>query len=296
MNNSKKVYVIINPISGTKSKKDIPALFQSMDTERFNIKLFYTEYPGHATELAREAVADNADYVIAVGGDGTINEVAKALIGTDTVLGILPAGSGNGLARSLNIPMNKTKAINIISKGITKQIDYGIVNEHIFLCTCGVGFDAQVSEKSKDKIQRGKLMYARNMVSTFYNFKPEKYKIITSSHTLEMDAFLITCANAPQYGNDGYIAPSAKMDDGQMNIAILKPLSMFNIPKVGIQLLSKTIDNNPKKMEIIASEATILRENEGVMHLDGNAIHAGNEINIRIIHYGLNVLIPSAIS
>lgn len=295
MNNTKKVHVIINPVSGTKSKKNIPDYFQSMDAKRFSIQLLYTEYPGHATELAREAVANNVDYVIAVGGDGTINEIAKALIGTNTTLGILPVGSGNGLARSLNIPMNKTKAINIISKGITKQIDYGIVNEHIFLCTCGVGFDALVSEKSKDKTKRGKLMYARNMISTFYNFNPERYKIITSAQTFEIDAFVVTCANAPQYGNDAYIAPNAKMDDGQMNIAILKPLSVLNIPKIAIQMFSKTIGNNRKKIEIMTNEATILRKNGGVMHLDGNAIHTGNEINIKIVHRGLNVLIPSAI-
>jgi YegS/Rv2252/BmrU family lipid kinase len=294
MDNTKKVHVIINPVSGTKSKKNIPNYFQSMDAERFSIRLLYTEYPGHATELAKEAVANNIDYVIAVGGDGTINEIAKALIGTNTTLGILPVGSGNGLARSLNIPMNKAKAINIISNGITKQIDYGIVNEHIFLCTCGVGFDALVSEKSKDMTKRGKLMYAKNMISTFYNFSPERYKIITPAQTFETDAFVVTCANAPQYGNDAYIAPNAKMDDGQMNVAILKPLSVFNIPKIAIQMFSKRIGNNRKKIEIMATEATILRENEGVMHLDGNAIYTGNEINIKIVHRGLNVLIPSA--
>jgi YegS/Rv2252/BmrU family lipid kinase len=293
MNNPKEIYVIINPVSGTKSKKDIPGYFKYMDTEKFSIQLFYTEYPGHATELAKEAVVNHVDYVIAVGGDGTINEIAKSLVNTDIALGIIPVGSGNGLARSLNIPMNKAKAIDIISKGITKRIDYGIVNENIFLCTCGVGYDAQVSEKSKDKIRRGKLMYARNMIDTFYSFRFEKYKIITSTRTLETDAFVVTCANAPQYGNNAYIAPCAKMDDGQMNITILKPISFFNVPKIVMQMFSKNIGKNSKMIEIITSEVTIQREKEGAMHLDGNAMHAGNEINVRIIPQGLNVLIPS---
>lgn len=296
MKKAKDICVIINPVAGTKSKKDIPGYFSSMDAERFNIRLVYTEFHGHATKLAEEAVAKQADYVIAVGGDGTINEVAKALTNTKTALGILPVGSGNGLARSLSIPMNKTKAIDIIDKGVIRQIDYGIVNEHIFLCTCGVGFDAEVSERSINKIKRGKLMYARNMISVFRHFNPEKYKIITPTYTFETDAFVVTCANAPQYGNNAYIAPNAKMDDGQMNIAILKPLSVFNIPKIAMQMFSKTIENNHKKIEIVTSEATILRENEGVMHLDGNAIYTGNEINIRIIHHGLNVIIPPVIS
>lgn len=291
MNIRKEVYVIINPVSGTKSKKNIPAYFKALDAEKFNVRLFYTEYPGHATEIARGAAANNADYVIAVGGDGTINEVAKTLVNTDTALGIVPVGSGNGLARSLSIPLNIAKAIDVIRNGKTRPIDYGIVDERIFLCTCGVGFDAEVSEKVSNQSKRGKLMYARTMIDTFRHLKPERYTIVTSSSTFETDAFLITCANATQYGNNAYIAPNAKMDDGQMNIVILKPLSVFNLPAVVIQLFSKNIRKNRKMTEIISSEVKILRENGGAMHLDGDAIYAGNEININIIRYGLNVLV-----
>lgn len=287
----KEVYVIINPVSGTRSKKDIPRYFSALDATRFNVRLLYTEYAGHATEIAKEAVANKADYVIAVGGDGTINETAKALIHSNTALGIVPLGSGNGLARSLSIPLNIAKAIDVIRAGITRPIDYGTINGHVFLCTCGVGFDAEVSENVSNQSKRGRLMYARTMIDTFRRLKPERYTVVTPSATFETDAFLITCANAPQYGNNAYIAPNAKMDDGQMNIVILKPLSVFDLPALVIQMFTKNIGKNRKMTEIIAPEVTILRENEGVIHLDGDARHAGKEINVRIIRSGLNVLV-----
>lgn len=285
--------MIINPVSGTKSKRNIPHYFNKLASLGYDVEIFKTEYAGHATDIASEAVKNNVKYVIAVGGDGTINEIAKALIGSNTILGILAVGSGNGLARSLHIPMDKNKAVEIIEQGNVREIDYGLVNEHIFLCTCGVGFDAQVSEKSLNQKNRGILMYVKNMIDTFLHFKSEKYKIITPTHTFEEEAFVLTCANATQYGNNAFIAPRASMEDGLMNIVILKPLSAWNVPKIAIQMFSQNIGNSRKLIQIIAPEVTILREHEGVMHMDGNAVYAGKEINIKIIHRGLKVLAPS---
>jgi len=292
----KRICVIINPVSGTRSKKDIPGYFNKLDSKDFDVKMFTTKYPGHATEIAREAVESKTDYVVAVGGDGTINETARALIGSGSILGIIAVGSGNGLARSLRIPMDRSKAFDIIQKGYFTEIDYGLVNDSVFLCTCGVGFDAQVSEKSLDSKKRGKLMYTKNMVSTYRQFKPEKYKIITPGQTLEQEAFLITCANASQYGNNAYIAPKASLEDGLLNIAILKPISAFHIPQMAIQMFSQNIGNNRRLIEMISPEVTIIRKNEGVMHLDGNAVYTGKEIKIKIVHRGLKVLIPSSIT
>ncbi|NDW17880.1 diacylglycerol kinase family lipid kinase [Dysgonomonas sp. 216] len=288
----KRVYVIINPVSGTKSKKSIPQKLLAIDALKYDVHMIMTRYEGHATQIALEAVNDKVDCVIAVGGDGTINEVAKVLVNTDVVFGIIPSGSGNGLARDLYIPMNYDKAIEIIQQGNVKRIDYGVANGNIFFCTCGVGFDAQVSEKALTQTSRGKLMYAKNMVSTFYKFKPEKYKIESADGVFEEEAFLITCANASQYGNNAYIAPQADIQDGKMNISILKPLSVANVPQTAIQMFSRNLGNNSKLIEILTPEATIFREKEGVMHLDGNAIYTGSEIHVKIIHQGLNVLVP----
>lgn len=293
MNNfKKKVYVIINPVSGTKSKKGIPEKLTSFDAHKFDVHIFITRHEGHATQIASSAVSNGVDYVIAVGGDGTINEVAKVLVNTNTVFGIIPSGSGNGLARDLNIPLNINKAIKVLALNNIKNIDYGIANGNIFFCTCGVGFDAQVSEEVLNQSSRGKLMYAKSMLKVYYKFKAEKYKITTPDGTFEDDAFLVTCANASQYGNNGFIAPYADIQDGKMDIAILKPLSPLKLARTGIQLVCKNIRNNSRLVEIITSEACIEREKPGVMHLDGNAIQTEKDIYVKIVQQGLKVLVP----
>jgi YegS/Rv2252/BmrU family lipid kinase len=292
----KKIYVIINPISGTNSKRDIPLKISELNPHLYDIHFILTGYAGHATEIAKDAVKNGINYVIAVGGDGTINEVAKALVDTDVILGIIPSGSGNGLARDLHIPLNTSKAVEILKEDNIKKIDYGIANNEIFFCTCGVGFDALISQKALEQNNRGKFMYAQSIISNLFTFKPEKYRIISSNGvTFEDEAFLLTCANASQYGNDAFIAPHANIQDGKMNIAIIKPLSAVEIPQVAIQMFSKNIGNNSKLIEIITSEATIEREKPGVMHLDGNAIQTEKDINVKIIKQGLNVLVPKVV-
>lgn len=291
----KKIYIIINPVSGTKSKKGLPEKTMMLDPHVFDVHMFMTGYEGHASQIAKEAVENKIDYVIAVGGDGTINEVARVLVNTDVIFGIIPSGSGNGLARDLKIPLNHRKAIEIIKQNNVKTIDYGIANDNIFFCTCGVGFDAEVSEKVLSQSSRGKLMYAKSMVNVFYKFKPQKYRVTASDQVFEGEAFLVTCANASQYGNDTFIAPHADIQDGMMNIAILKPLSALNLPQTAIQMMSKNIENNSKLVEIITPEVLIEREKEGVMHLDGNAIQTGKEITVKIVNKGLNVLVPTEV-
>lgn len=292
----KKVHVIINPVSGAKSKKNIPeTIIQTTEQLNYEVEFFFTEKEGHATEIATQSAKDKADYVIAVGGDGTVNEVAKALVNTDVIFGIIPSGSGNGLARDLHIPLNRSSAIKILEDGCVKRIDYGIANGDIFFCTCGVGFDAQVSEKASTQTKRGVLMYAKNMVDTFYYFEPEKYKIHCAEGSYEDEAFVVTCANASQYGNNAYIAPHADIQDGKMNISILKPLNAINVPQLMIQMMSKNLMNNAKLVELITAEATIEREKEGVMHLDGNAIYTGKDIHVKIVKQGLNVLVPKTV-
>lgn len=291
----KKISVIINPVSGTKSKRGLPEKFTVFDARKYDVRIIMTGHEGHATDIATEAVREKADYVIVVGGDGTINEVAKVLVNTDLVLGIIPSGSGNGLARDLHIPMNYDKALEIIQENNVTKIDYGVANDNIFFCTCGVGFDALVSEKVLNQPSRGKLMYAKSMLEVFFTFKPQSYKVISPDGIFEDKAFLITCANASQYGNNGFIAPHANIQDGKMNIAILKPFPTIDAAKTAIQLVSKNISNNSKLVEILTSEAIIKRKEAGVMHLDGNAMHTDKDINVRIIHKGLNVLVPKEV-
>lgn len=289
----KKIYVIINPVSGTSSKQNLPRIIAAaLDQHLFDVHIFITGYAGHGSEIAAQAIGDKVDYVIAVGGDGTVNEVARTLVGSDIILGIIPMGSGNGLGRELNIPTDAKKALAVIMEENVVNIDYGKANGHIFFCTCGVGFDAVVAEKVSGKKSRGSLMYFKNMLETFIQQKPETYEIICPEGTIKDKAFVVTCANASQYGYNAHIAPHADIQDGLMNIAILKPLSILEVPQTTLQLFTRNIDDNKKMIELLTKEATIIREKEGVMHIDGDPIQMGREINVKIIPKGLKVLVP----
>ncbi|MGI6048381.1 MAG: diacylglycerol/lipid kinase family protein [Petrimonas sp.] len=291
-----KVCVIINPVSGTESKKNVPEeVAAAFDQTKFDIIIRITGYPGHATEIARNAVNGKFAYIIAVGGDGTINEVAKELVNTDTVLGIIPSGSGNGLARDLNIPLDVKKALHIILDGNIRSIDYGSANEHIFFCTCGVGFDAFVSNRFADEKKRGPLGYVRNIVESVIDFKSEEYEITHDEGTLNERAFLVTCANASQYGNEVYIAPDADMEDGKMNVSILKPLNANEIPQTTLQLFTKNIDKNSKMISLLTAHLTIKRKKKGLLHIDGDPIKTGKVINVKMYHKGLKVFAPKQV-
>lgn len=289
----KSVYVIINPKSGTSAKENLPhKISEVLDPHRFVVHIFITGYAGHGFELAKMAVEANVDYVIAAGGDGTVNEVGRALVHSNTALGIIPLGSGNGLGRDLNIPLNTLGALEIIAEEQVKTIDYGKANDEIFFCTCGVGFDAEVADKVSGKRHRGSFMYLRNMLEIFFQQKPKTYEIICPEGTIKDEAFVVTCANASQYGYDAHIAPHADIQDGKMNIAILKPLTLLDVPKTSLQLFTKKIDENKKMEELMTSKAIIKREDEGVMHIDGDPMNMGKEIHVEIIPGGLKVIAP----
>jgi YegS/Rv2252/BmrU family lipid kinase len=290
-----KICLIINPVSGTESKKNIPEdVAAAIDQKKYDLMIRVTGYPEHATEMALEAAKKKYRYVIAAGGDGTVNEVARALVNTDTILGILPLGSGNGLARDLGIPMDTEKALGIILSGHTRSIDYGIANNHIFFCTCGFGFDAFVSGRFAEEKKRGPLGYVRNVLESVVDFRAEEYEITSDEGSFTEKAFILTCANASQYGNDAFIAPGASMDDGKMNVSILKPLNALEIPQTTLQLFTKNIDKNSKMISLLTRSLHIKRARPGVMHIDGDPVMTSTEIDVRMIHKGLNVLAPSS--
>ncbi|GAB6010864.1 diacylglycerol/lipid kinase family protein [Viscerimonas tarda] len=294
LNTKKTVYVIINPISGTSSKQNVPErIAAELDADGFNIHIFFTEYAGHGAEITRRAINNKVDYVIAVGGDGTVNEVARTLIDSDTALAIIPSGSGNGLARDLQIPVSVTKALKIIKEENVIKIDYGIANGHIFFCTCGMGFDALVSQRVANEKKRGSLMYLKSILEAYVEQIPETYEIIYQEGTIKSKAFVVNCANTSQYGYNAYIAPHANIQDGLMNISILKPLTILDASQTAIQLFAKSINLNKKLIQLLVEEVTIIREKEGIIHVDGDPIHTGKELRVKIIPKGLKVLVPA---
>lgn len=295
--NVKKIYAIINPISGIGSKDKIPEMISSRCVDRgIAVNIVYTEYAGHATELTQKAIDDKADCVIAVGGDGTINEIARALLHSNVVLGIIPKGSGNGLARELHIPMDVRGAIDVIFSDNVSIIDACKANDLIFFCTCGVGFDAVISARFAKEKRRGTLTYVKDVMEKYLDYKPEAYELHINDDTIKEKAFLITCANASQYGNNAYIAPQADISDGEMDITILSSFNALDIGPLAIQLFTKTIDKNSKIKTYRAKEARIVRQKEGIMHIDGDPVMATKDIELSVIHSALNVFTPENLS
>ena len=250
-----------------------------------------TQYAGHAEKIAAAAAKEKVDIVVAIGGDGTINEIGRALIHTDTALGIIPCGSGNGLARHLQIPLEPKAAIDIINESSVACIDYGKINNIPFFCTCGVGFDAFVSLKFADSGKRGLLTYLENTLHESLSYKPETYEIENEEGTVKYKAFLIACGNASQYGNNAYIAPQASLTDGLMDVTILEPFTVLDVPSLSFQLFNKTIDQNSRIKTFRTKKIKIHRSKPGVMHYDGDPIMGGKDIEVELIPHGLNIIV-----
>lgn len=288
----KNILFIINTYSGTHSKSSIPAMIDSLiDKTQYSYNIAFTQYAGHATELASQAKNAGIDIVVAVGGDGTVNEVARALVHSQTALGIIPCGSGNGLARHLQLPLNIKKSINIINQCEIHDLDYGMINEYPFFCTCGMGFDAFISGKFAEAGKRGPITYVENVLSEGLNYKPETYEIIDENGVSRKKAFLISCANASQYGNNAYIAPYASMSDGLLDVIIMEPFSLLDAPQISVDLFNKTLDKNSKIKTFRTKELHIRRKHEGLIHFDGDPINTGCDIRIRLIEHGIKVIV-----
>ncbi len=288
----KRIAFIINPISGTGNSKRLPDIIQkNLDLSQFEHRILFTKGAGDATKLAEQCVEECLDAVIAVGGDGTMNEIAKALIHTDTALGLIPAGSGNGLARHLNIPINVTKAIQALNHSEAIKIDYGLVNERPFFCTCGTGFDAYVSMEFAKAKKRGVMTYLEKMVTSYRNYKLQTYRLHGEEIDFNNKAFLITFANASQWGNNAYIAPQASVQDGLLDVSVMSNFPDIAIPTVLLQLFTKNIHKDLFVNTFRTKEITLYREASGPFHLDGEPYEEGEEIKIKIVESGLNVLV-----
>ena len=290
------ILFIINPKSGTDKKLYVRQIIgKKIDVSKFSYQVRYTEYAGHAEVLAREAVKKGTDIVVAVGGDGTVNEVARALIHTQTALGIIPCGSGNGLARHLQLPMDPEGAIQMINEACIKSLDYGTMNNLPFFCTCGMGFDAFVSMKFANSGKRGLLSYIENTLRETLTYKPDTYTLTLDDQQIEQRAFVIACANASQYGNNAFIAPAATMSDGLMDITVLEPFSAIEAPQLALQLFNGTLTTNSRVKTFKARKAHIKRLSKAPVHVDGDPLLTDTEIDVEIHPKGILMVVnPSA--
>ncbi len=287
-----KIVFIINPIAGGKNKNHFSKVISShLNASKFEYELIQTESEKHAYELTKAAILNGAEIVVAVGGDGTINEIGSALIGSACTLAIIPYGSGNGLARSLKIPMNTIQAVKLINQFKTAKIDAAKLNEHYFFNMSGMGFDAHISHVfAKDK-NRGLLGYVKATFSELKNYRSKNYKIIIDGKTLEEEAFILSVANSSQYGNEAHIAPRAELQDGLLDLVIVKPFPLYLMPLLALRMFLKTADKS-KYLISLQGKSILINRNNNVIHLDGEPKLVTENIQIQILAKAINVIVP----
>jgi YegS/Rv2252/BmrU family lipid kinase len=288
-----KVRFIINPISGGKKKNHIPDAIRNACLEfDLDSDIFLCNSISETKEKTKEAVLLNYQAVIAVGGDGTINLIGTELINTQVALGIIPMGSGNGLARSLLIQFNLKKAIKTICDFNLQAIDTGEVNGIGFINLAGIGFDAHVAGIFHNSQRRGLISYAKIILREFNRFTQESIQIQVDGNTIHTNAFLLAVCNGPQFGNNAIIAPLASLRDGIFHITILKRLKWFDAPRLAYRLFKGTIHLDSNTDCYSAKEIKIIRIKNGLMNIDGEPIMLSNNLHIEMKPLSLNVIVP----
>ncbi|GAB4186666.1 MAG: diacylglycerol kinase family lipid kinase [Simkaniaceae bacterium] len=273
--------------------KNISRLIQkNLNPSQFSYDIKYTEKAGHATEIAQCAIKQKYDIIIAVGGDGTVNEIAKVLIGSNTALGIIPLGSGNGLARHLQIPLEADKAVALLNQENDKWIDTVKINDDFFLCVAGMGFDAQVSDAFSQLQSRGFIAYVKTFLQKFPEYQPKEYHLVIDGKHFITKAFLVSFANSSQYGNNAYIAPKAKIDDGFLDLAILQAFPSYLLPKLTYLLFKQKLDREEKYFSQIQCKDVLIEGDNLQLHIDGEPFLAENPVHIRMMPSSLKVIVP----
>lgn len=293
---TKRAILIINPVSGTRSKKGLANIVENHLTPAgISLSVGLTKGAGDAFQIAKEAAGNNFSMVITAGGDGTVNEVANALSFTDCALGILPYGSGNGLARSLGVPQDIFQALKIIEDGHTIISDRGLVNGKPFYCTFGLGFDAAVTAKFSSMKRRGRVTYIRSAFREFFNYQSQPYAIIINDKIITEKAFLIAVCNAPQYGNNAYIGPKAKLTDGLLDVTVVHSDNAFNTILMSMDMFTGMLDKNRSIGTFKVPELTIVRTKDGPVHLDGEPMMMDKKFHIKCQPGALKVFAPKKI-
>ncbi len=287
----RKALFIINPISGGKKKDGVPELIEKyLDAAAFEAAIVFSDGVAHARQIAREAV-NKFDLVVAVGGDGTVNEVASAIVGSDTILGIIPYGSGNGLSRFLGISMEAEKAIKNLGSGRIELIDSGKLNGQPFFNMAGMGFDAHISEVFSHGKKRGFLTYIKSSFEEIYKYKPQLYQLEIDGKAYEREAFMLSFANSSQYGNNAHISPHASVQDGLLDVCVIKQFPLWRFVEMGIRMVTKTTDKT-KYVEIIRGKTIkIKRDCPGPVHLDGEPRVAGTDNLVEVVPNSLKVIV-----
>lgn len=290
-----KILFIINPISGVRHKNFDE--FRKRVEEHINRDMYVPEFvltgaEGHAIQLVNQGLEQGVTHFVAVGGDGTLNEVARPLIGTDALLGLIPAGSGNGLAHHLKVPTRVSEAVKVLNQRKVVRIDTCMINDRHYLSIAGIGFDAMVARHYARVQQRGFLTYARMAAKEYFRYKPAQYKLELDGAKREVSAFFISFANSNQFGYNAMIAPHASLTDGKIDVCIASRPPVTAFPGLLQRVVRKKIDQSRYIETIRAKEIKVKRIKGRTVNVDGEAVKMGKKLHVKIRPASLNMIVP----
>jgi YegS/Rv2252/BmrU family lipid kinase len=292
-----KTRFIFNPYSGHNRRRPglAIAIRDFISARSLDADLATTEGPGHATDLARDAVLAGFDQVVAVGGDGTMNEVAQALVNTPAALALVPCGSGNGLALHLGVPTTPLAALRLVAGGATRTaaLDTGVVNGFPFFNAMGLGLDADVSRRFNRLSHRGLPAYARTAWAALRELRSERCVIATAYEREALDVLLIAVANSDQYGNNARIAPGARVDDGMLDLVAVRPVGLLGAVGLVARLFLGNFDGSPHVRRIRDAKFVIERSAPGLIHTDGETHETGATVEVSVRAHSLRVVVPA---
>ncbi|MCR5192529.1 MAG: hypothetical protein K6D59_04415 [Bacteroidales bacterium] len=277
----KNILFIVNPVSGVGKQKKIDEVIESkIDHSLIDYSIQYTERIHHGRDLAKAAVEQGIfDAIVAVGGDGSVNDIAGALVGSDIALAIIPCGSGNGLARNLKIPLTPAHAVEVINHFKIAEIDTIDVNGHIVASIAGIGFDAHVARRMKLAKVRGLQAYAKIIVADYTTYKEHTYRLVIDGKEIERQAWFISFANSNQFGYNTTIAPMAQLDDGLIDICIVDRIPLLHLPLTAPLLYLNHFQLSQHVEYYKAHEVTVLNNKERWVNIDGEGESIGEELH-----------------
>jgi YegS/Rv2252/BmrU family lipid kinase len=292
-----KVRAILNPRAGVAARRTREAVERGRPSWT-DYAVYLTREEGHATQLAGEAVAAGADLVLAVGGDGTVNEVARGILGSPAALGIVPVGSGNGLARALRLPLRPEAALAALEGGARRRIDVGFLNGRLFLNVAGVGFDAAVGhafhERGRRGGRRGLLGYVRLSLAELRSYRPPRLAIEVATERLDSTAFVATFANGPQYGSGAVINPGAKLDDGKLEVVVFEDGPLWRTLLAASRMFLGGLERAPGYRRLAGAACGVTADAPAAVHCDGDPAGAAERIDVALQPRALEVVVPAA--
>ena len=285
---------IVNPTSGPRSNENVVNRIEEfLNHEKYSHDIVFTEYAGHAPDLARQAAQEGCAVVVAVGGDGTMNEVARGLLYSDTALALLPKGSGNGLARHLLVPMGLKGALEVINGGHITSIDSGSINGHPFFTAGGIGFDAYISSVFAGNKKRGLKTYVELVLKEVLHYNHLPVSIRINGKTIDTDCYVLAIANAAQYGNNAYIAPFADIRDGLFDVCLVRKLDVIKALNLSYSMLTKQ-KASPDTAEYFTTDKLEVSTAHKIMfHADGEYLGEASAFTIEMLPQSLKVVTPA---